>query len=389
MSSALDALAVKVIALVDACIITDEGSALMKSARTSIRTVSSRVRRAPRILAITALVAAQLVAVFAAAPASIAAPRGSSATTIAEPADLLSGTTSLKGDGYTWQFSVGASSEGVGVIPLTFHIGIERSVGTSFELHSWSVSPAASGSFTVNSGGGATLKSGSSLEPVASVDVTFVPTKKTTDTACLFGSSTVYTGTLSGSVDLVTGTTPKNLTLSSKKVSFSTGTNTLTVGTCIPDNCSGAASWEEPSVPSGLPAGTVGAAGLGEYVSGKSESLTSVIKETKLSSPKGTLRTDGVTEPAPAPKFSAAAKTLSVSASGIVTGSGTLTGTKGTSESTACQISGKGKKYTERITSYTNAKLSAWKAFVAHTVLTGVLTASTKGVGGFVIYTLS
>jgi hypothetical protein len=92
---------------------------------------------------------------------------------------------------------------------------------------------------------------------------------------------------------------------------------------------------------------------------------------------------------APAPKFNAAAKTLSVSASGIVTGSGTLTGTKGTSESTTCQISGKGKKYTERITSYTNAKLSAWRAFVAHTVLTGVLTASSKGVGGFVIYTLS
>ena len=351
----------------------------MKSARTPIRTVSGRARRAPPILAIAALVAGPLVAAFPAAPAS-------SAATIPQSVDLMSGSASLTGGGYTWLVSVGADSEAAGVIPPIVHIGIERLVGTSFEEHSWSVSSATGASFVFNSKtGGATLNSGSSLEPVASVNVTFVPTKKTADTACGYGgSATVYTGTLSGSVDLVTGTSPTNLTLSSKKLSFSTGTNTLTVGTCIPDSCLVIASWEESAG-----TGTVGAAGLQEYVSGKSESLTSVVKETELSTPKGTLRTDGASVEAPAPKFNAAAKTLSVSASGIVTGSGTLTGTKGTSESTTCQISGKGKKYTETLTSYTNAKLSAWKAFVAHTVLTGTLTASSKGVGGFAIYTLS
>jgi hypothetical protein len=354
----------------------------MKPARTPIRTGAGRAGRAPRIFALAALVLSPLAAVIAASPPA-------SAFTIPKSVDFISGGATLKGDGYSWFVSVDALNSLPGLVPPSIDVGLERLVGGSsnLEIHAWQFH-ATTSSFVFNSKTGAlTLDSGKSLKPVLSVNVKFVPTKKTKEAGCAGTSSaTVYTGKLTGSVDLVTGTKPKNLTLSSKKVSFTSGTNTLTVGLCIPDLCSGSAIWGEPSPNH---SGAIAASGLTEYKSGKQMMLASVTRMTKLSAPKGATREDGAISASTLAKWSAATKTLSVSASGLVTGSGKLIGGASRTTTFPCQISGKGKKYTEHTKSYMNAKLSAWKAFVGHTVLTGTLTASSKGGGFFEVTTLS
>jgi len=359
-----------------------KGREHMKRIKAPARNLSARTStpRPLRMLAVAALVAAPLVALFAAPSASSATPAS---------VDLQSGAVSLKGGGYTWMLALNYDS--------VDHIGIsiERFVtgNTGYELHSWSASTVDS-SFTFSSSTGkATLSSGKSLSPVASFSVSFVPTKKTT-TGCLYGpSESIYTGTLKGSVHLATGTKPVSVTLSSASASFSHGTNTLIAGPCqnlVP--CTGD-SWSAPESRNGPPSGSVAVAGGEVYAGARAQYWTTVIREAALSKPSALTRTDGASVEAPPPKWKAAAKTLTVSggssASGIVTGSGTLTGQgKAFTSSGYCTISGRGTA--DRITEYLlGAKLSKWKKFVAKTVLTGRLTASSTGVGGFVIQTIS
>ena len=354
----------------------------MKPARTPIRTGTGRARRAPRIFALAALVVSALAAV-------LAAPPPAAAFTIPKSVDFISGAATLKAGGSSWYVAVDAVSAVPGLIPPSIDIGLERLVGgtSNLEIHTWQFH-ATTSSFVFNAAtGGVTIDSGKSLEPVVSVNVKFVPTKKTKEVGCAAPTSaTMYTGKLTGSVHIVTGTKPKSITLSSKKVSFTSGTNTLIVGLCIPDICAGSAVWGEPSP---NPSGAISASGLSERVSGKQVMVTSVVKQTKLSAPKGATREDGAITTSGLAKWSAATKTLSVSASGVVTGSGKLIGGAGKTSTLTCQISGKGKKYNARTTRYMTAKLSSWKAFVAHTVLTGTLTASSKGGGFFEVTTLS
>jgi hypothetical protein len=356
----------------------------MRLVRTPTRSVSGRTWRAPRIFAIAALVAAPLAAGIAATPASAGTP---------VPFDFIGGATSLTGGGHTWMLSVTYTGTTVG-LGSGIGVGIQRFVpgNSGYEIHSWS-SDAKGSSVTFNSTTGkATFNSGSSLSPVASFKVTFTPTKKTTTACSTFGKETVFTGTLKGSVHLVSGTKPVSVTLSSTSASFTHGTNELTADPCLGQFPCFGDGWGEPQSRSGLPFGTVAAAGDGIYIGTHLMNSVTVERQTELSKATAFIRLDGASAlNVPAPKWNAAAKSLGVSANapGLLTGSGTLTSPKGTPFPTeTCYITG--KKHTEHATAYLgNAKLSKWKAFVAKTVLTGTLTASSKGLGGFEIYTVS
>ncbi len=376
----------------------------MRRVRTPIRATSAAARRALKILAVAALLSGPL-AVFATAPASSATGPARSASAPARSAvtpsgpdigisrgiELTSGFANVKGDGYTWHLSIGWVDvfQGQGLIlprnDLAVDVAVERTVaGPGYETHSWSFFAPVS-SLTVKPNGYATLNSGTSLDPVAAVDVSFVPAKKTVETGCSGGgSATLYTGALSGTVDLHAGTTPKNLSFLDR-VSFATGPNTLSLGTCVRDLCSGTV-WSEPS--GSPPAGAVEAGGVETYESGKPISLVSLSRETELKLPRGATRDDVAQVEASAARFNARTSSLAVSASGFVSGSGVLTGVRADTSSEPCQISGTGKKYTETVSSYSGARLTAWKAFAAHTSLTGLLTASAKATGGFTIVAL-
>jgi len=360
----------------------------MKHVKTQLRTSAARAWCAPRLLGVAALVAAPLVGVFAASPAGA----GTAVT-----ADFISGAASFKSGANTWMLSVNYTDSGtttglgsgVGVSIQRFGTG-----NTNYELHSWEAD-AKGATFNLNSSTGKlTVNSGSSLKPVASYDVSFVPTKKTVTACPITGKETVYTGTLKGSVDLVTGTKPVSITLKSSTASFTSGTNTLTVDPCeFSFPCFGD-SWSAPESTKGLPYGTVAASGEGIYKGSALVYLTTVIRQTELSAARAFIREDGASTQVSAPKWNATAKTLAVagssSSSGIVTGSGILTGGKAIGPlKESCNISG--KSHLEQVTSFAaDAKLSKWMKFVAHTVLTGTLTEAitSTSLGGFVIYKL-
>lgn len=352
----------------------------MTLARTPVRSLARRASHVSRLAAIAALVAAPLAAVFATAPAGAGTPVSVDLMTV--------GGASLKAGGNTWLVTLHYSGSPLASISqLGFAVAREEAKGQEF--HSWS-GEAVGATFKFNSTTGrATLNSGRSLSPVASFDVSFTPSKRSS-MACSFGAKeTVYTGTLKGSVHIVTGTKPVSITLASAAASFTKGgATTLTVNPCLTaPPCSGN-SWSAPEIRTGLPFGTAGASGTGVYAGKSLRYTVAVTRETELSKVPSLIRDDGALSYVSAEKWDPATKTLTVSASGIVTGSGVLTGGVGVSSvSEVCLIAG--KKHAENYTAYiADAKLSKWKAFVGHTVLSGNLTASSKGKGGFDIYTV-
>jgi hypothetical protein len=353
----------------------------MTLARTPVRSLVRRASRTSRLVAIAALLAAPLAAALATTPAG--------AVTAASVDLMTVGGASLKADGHTWLVTLHYTGSPVASISqVGFAVAREEAEGQEF--HSWAAE-AVGASFTFNSTTGrATLNSGRSLSPVASFDVTFTPSKRSS-TACSFGAKeTVYTGTLKGSVHIVTGTKPVSITLASRAASFTKGgATTLTVDPCLSaPPCTGD-GWSAPEIRTGLPFGTVGASGSGVYAGKSLRYTVAVTRETELSKVPSLIRDDGALAYVSAPKWDPATKALTVSASGIVTGSGVLTGGTGVSSvSEVCLIAG--KKHAERYTAYiADAKLSKWKAFVGHTVLSGNLTASSRGMGGFDIYTVT
>jgi len=352
---------------------------VMTLARTPSPATSATARRLPRILALVSLVAAPLVAVFVAAPAGAGTPVS---------ADFISGAASMKSGANTWLLSVNFVD--VGAVGSLIGIGIQHLVNgnTGYELHSWS-SDAKGASFSVNATTGKmTVNSGSSLSPVASFNVSFVPTKKTITACSGTAKETVYNGTLKGTVHLVTGTKPVSITLSSSSASFTSGTNMLIVNPCLTTSPCFGDSWSAPASAS-LPSGTVAASGAGIYSGTKLQNWATVTRQTELSKATSFTRLDGAS--AEAPTWSLVKKTLTVSgsSSGIVTGSGALTGATALGPiPETCTIAG--KKYSAHETVYEAATLSKWKAFVAHTILTGTLTEAitAKSVGALVIITL-
>jgi hypothetical protein len=205
------------------------------------------------------------------------------------------------------------------------------------------------------------------------MDLTFTRTSSV-NASCTSGSETTTTGTLSGSLQLVTGLA-KAGTVGSSALSFSVGASTVvTDAECVTpttEACVATTIWlsSEPTTETTPPVGE------GEALTGITPE-TIVSKEVRLAAPKGALRVDGALVDSKKPTWNAKTKVLSITSStaGIVTGSATMTGGKPKTFHTTCTLAGKTDTVTlidNEDATYTSA---AGSPLTAHTVLTGTLT---------------
>jgi hypothetical protein len=339
----------------------------------------SRCSRA-RVLLAPALVLTLGGPLLAVAQASAGATASAAARPMTTPPPTVSlsldGATVKTANGQSWLLTVTADTS-------TSEIGIElaRVVATNEdELHAWTFPVKASTiKFSTSSGDG-TVDSGSETSPTAKVDVTFKATAHSAG-ACSSGSETIYTGTLTGEAELVTGLTAGG-TVGGKSLSFADDGSTPTVvvdNDCLlksADSCLASIAWGDDG--GAAPAVTVG--GVSGTISGKKADFIEVNQDTDLTSPKGADRNDIAFEYAAPAKWTASTKTLSVTTptGGIITGSVTLKVGKETTETAPCANGT--KNYTETVSFDQNATWTspAGKAITAHTSLTGNLAAPTS-----------
>jgi hypothetical protein len=310
----------------------------------------------------------------AATPAVAPAVSASSCPTEDECATSFQGdAASVKtSNGVSWTLSVSGSSDQVTV-------GLYRKASTSplaVEIHAWTFNVTSGGlKFSTGTGVG-TIDPGTQTSPVATVDVTFQSTaSKVVAGACTTGSETKYTGTLTGSVKLVTGMTGGG-TVSSTSFGGSSSHPTVTVDKdCVPPAKCLPASTAFDNDPSPLANPNLSASGITGTFSGKSEDQVTIADETTLTAPAGADRIDeSLVQAAPA-TWTASTKTLVVTTepSGLITGSVTVSGGKKSSDSIPCVKAG--KSVDNVLTFYSGASWAseAGQALTAHNKLGGNL----------------
>jgi hypothetical protein len=356
----------------------------------TIKSVGSTRRGVADLLGAALLIAGVSVALpITAADAAGAAPPAAipAAASAAAPVAPTSScpaedecSTSFQGDaasvkttnGVSWSLSVSGSSDQVTV-------GLYREASTSpfaVEIHGWTFNVTSGGlKFSTGTGVG-TIDPGTQTSPVATVDVTFQSTaSKVVAGACTTGTETRYTGTLTGSVKLVTGITGGG-TVSSSSFSGSSSHPAVTVDKdCVPPNKCLPSSTGFDNDPSPLANPNLSASGITGTFSGKSEDQVTIADETTLAAPAGADRIDeSLVQAAPA-TWTASTKTLVVTTepSGLITGSVTISGGKKSSDSIPCVKSGKSVENV--LTFYENASWAseAGQALTAHNKLGGNL----------------
>jgi hypothetical protein len=351
----------------------------------SVRTIIARSAQAGTVL-VVALASASAVA----APASASTgPMSTRATwtRLMEPHSnsgnysLISGTAALSGGGHKWNVSVtsfieGAAANGVGIEITTPHLG-------GLETHSWAGALPES-AISVSPEGKMTIASGSALAPVLTLNVTFTPTSHKTGTSdCSVGNEVVYTGTLTGSVSL--NTSLKGLKLRGTGLKFGK-TSTLTNSTdCVLAPCAWSA-WDSSTRRAGAFAGGM----IFHYPGQRLIADTYVDDALTLDRGKIIRIDEALLANAPAPKFTKATRSLSVTTgkAGLVTGAATLAHGKPGSYPLAKICRFNGKTYSVSGTKYSKAKYDVSKPFEAHTILNGVIKVVQQGVTDFEIVTL-
>jgi hypothetical protein len=232
-------------------------------------------------------------------------------------------------DGVKWSFVVDwnniESSTG------SLGVGLERVVakdGKGFEFHLWTVAVKTS-SLTFNGHSG-TLNVGTAASPIAKVDLSFKTTSSKKG-ACASGSETIYSGTVHGTASLVTGLTGGG-TVGGSSLKWTSEIPEITVdNACLPPTTG------NPCLKSTIfvtgnditnPSSVVADGGRLAFLN-ESFKFIGLLRETKLSAPKGATREDiaGMTTIA-APKYSDKVMTVTTSRRGLVTGSATLSGGK-------------------------------------------------------------
>ncbi|MGD0085357.1 MAG: hypothetical protein ABSD78_19535 [Acidimicrobiales bacterium] len=194
------------------------------------------------------------------------------------------GTSVKTSNGVTWTLVVGwdqvESTE-----PPNLSVGLERTDstgGTGYEFHDWSfVVTTATLKFDSTTGAG-TLNSGTQASPIATVDLAFRATSSKKAT-CSSGSKTIYSGTLTGKVSLVTSLTGGG-TVKDASPSFKTARPEITVdSSCVvpTDDCTAELLFVSGTSDTTTPL----ASGLSETVSGKAIDYVGVIREKALSAP--------------------------------------------------------------------------------------------------------
>jgi hypothetical protein len=320
-----------------------------------------------------AAVSAGFLATAGPANAAVAAP---AATGIGY--QLNSGNASFKVGGHTWELQLSVLGGKLGKITglnlVSFSISTSHLGGT--EEHSWSDDLVPSKDLSVSSKGGATLKTGSSMNPILSVSLAFSPTSHAKASCDPGGSGTVYSGKLSGTVHFNAGLGGVKV---SKKLTFGKPDTLEVSHACTPPTACDLESWIAAGRSTTLL--TAGAL-VGEPPHQKWE--VSVERSGVKTSVKGMTRADGGLSVSPAPKFGAGDKSLTVSGSagGTVTGAAEFThATLFEHPATFACVFG-GKKYTETERNYLGEFTSS-KEFEAHTLITGVILAPKTGTGLF------
>ena len=324
-------------------------------------------------------------AVVLAAVPGLAAAHPARAATVTRPELTMNndGATVKTSNGQSWALSVSDTS-----IASTLTVGILRTVsagGAGAEEHVWYFPTKASSLKFDKSTGIGTVKGGTSTKPVATVDLTFTATSHKAAT-CTSGSETVYTGTLSGEAEVVTGLTGGG-TVGGKSLKFTaTGFSpeVLVDSSCVPptDECVASLDFS-----SGTTAATPEAAGLSGTVAGKSYDFVTVAQRENLTKPNGAYRVDDGVVDAPPSTYNAKTATLTVktTSAGMVTGSATLSG--GTPKTASFPCSYGGKSYTITATQDTTASYASksGQAVTAHTSLTGNLVAPNAASGALYV----
>jgi hypothetical protein len=277
------------------------------------------------------------------------APMAASASTRVAPARALprtaaASTTQLDGaatvetaNKVSWSLIV--SWNNLGAEP-SLDMGLERVVTSptsGFEFHDWIFDVNAS-SFTFNDKTG-TLDSGTQANPVASVDLSFKTTSSKAAT-CTSGKETIYDGTLSGKVSLVTGLA------NGGTVSGTYNFNVVTPDVEVDQGCVAPATDECGAsllAASGNTSGPSLIAGSLSTGTTTAEQVVGVEEETDLASPKNATRSDVVALEDVSGKVFATytGSEVKVASTGIVSGSATVSGGKPTKEPpTTCKWDG-------------------------------------------------
>jgi hypothetical protein len=277
------------------------------------------------------------------------APMAASASTRLAPARAVTRTatsSTIQLDGaatvetknkVSWSLIV--SWDNIGSEP-SLDMGLERIVtspSSGFEFHDWTFDVKAS-SFSFNDKTG-TLDSGTQANPVASVDLTFKTTSSKAAT-CTSGKETIYDGTLSGKASLVTGLAnggtvsgTYNFNVVTPDVEVDQGCVAPATDECGASLLAGSGNTSGPSLFAGsLSTGTTTA-----------EQVVGVEEETDLASPKSATRSDIVALDDETGKVFAtySGSEVKMSSTGIVSGSGTVSGGKPTKEPpTTCKWDG-------------------------------------------------
>jgi hypothetical protein len=335
------------------------------------------VAGAPAALALVASDAAG-AATAAAIPVVIPARLPVAPASSCPEQDLCS--TTFEGDaasvkttnGVSWILSVSGSSSEVTV-------ELDREASTSplaVEIHGWTF-PVTSGGFTFSTATGmGTIDPGSQTSPIATVNVTFKSTaSKVVTGACTTGTETQYTGTLTGSVKLITGIKGGG-TVSSSSFTASSSHPTVTVDNdCVPPSTclSSSRAFDDDPSPLANP-NLLAEGGTGKF-SGKSGDQVTIADQTTLAKPAGADRIDESLVQAVPSTWTKSTKTLVVTteASGLITGSVTISGGKKSTDSIPCTKAGKSVANVLTIYSGASWNSEAGQALTAHNELGGNL----------------
>jgi hypothetical protein len=345
-----------------------------RSARTSVGRC-----RTTLALAITGLALAGLATCAIPASASTAAPRAGIGTFF-----FSTGVASVSGGGHVWSLNLGLV--GIGPSFDTVTLGISTPHLGGVEHHTWA-GQLASGDVSLSSTAVMTIKSRSSLSPIASLSLAFKPSSRKTEKAdCVTGREIVYTGTFKGSARLSTGL--KGLNLGAAHLSFGSHNTLTALGSCVFSPCH-FTSWNSATVPSAT-APFAGAIDI--VVPGHFSNTTVIERSASIPGKNGLVRDDVWSIRTKAPVFNKSTKSLSVtsSSSGLVTGTATFSHGKpsGSPFHTPKTCLFQGRKYAQRDTQYLNATFSASRQFEAHSILNGVVRVQRSSTGRFDIVTL-
>jgi len=265
-------------------------------------------------------------------------------------------------NGVSWDLLVSYSPSATGA---DVDVALEKLVaGTDFEFHSWKF--AVNSSVLSFSGKSGTFNLGSEASPVVpTFDLSFKATSSKAG-SCVTGKETIYTGSLSGEVTLVTGLSGGGTVKGSFTFGVIPPTITVDQGCVLPSTNTCAS---EVLAGSSAVGATSSPSVFAESFTLPNSSFKSVglSSQTTLSAPKGATRTDVGADIEKAGKVFAtyASKAVKMASSGgIVTGSATISGGKPGSFHFPCSYKGKTYSVTEHFDNPANysGKFSATMA---------------------------